>query len=76
MEFQLQNGYTAQKALLSLLLVKPHGINNPDATLSLVLILLLSFIAAESRPCRLNRVGFAPSAVTFTVTIAVTKLEC
>jgi len=75
MEFQLQNGYTAQKALLSLLLVKPHGINNPDATLSLVLILLLSFIAAESRAVPIESGWFRPFGCSFTVTIAVTKLE-
>jgi hypothetical protein len=62
-KYQLQNGYIAWKALPFSILTKAHGINNPDAILSPVLIFLLSFIAAESQPYRLNRVGFAPSAV-------------
>jgi hypothetical protein len=45
-----------------MLLAKAHGINNPDVTLSLVLDLLLSFITAETQPCRLNRVVLTPSA--------------
>jgi len=48
MKFSYRTVTQHEKTLLFALLAKVHGINNPDAILSLVLILLLSFITAES----------------------------